>query len=219
MSNINIFFKNKDKRLLITTAISYLILIAFILYNGYLGICKHSIWNGSICIYYILLSLIKGLILINEFKLKGKDKQTKYIKRRKVFYISSILLFLINIALFAPITLMVLNKKSVEFDMIVGITIATYTTYKVTIAILNYVKNRRNENLAFRQIRTINLIDAILSILTLQNTLIAINGANKFDDMFPLSIISSFVGIVIIIMISIISLVRGAKENKQIYIN
>ena len=216
MQNIKIILSDKEKRWLISVAISYLILVAFILYNGYLGIFNHSIWNGSICIYYILLSLIKGLVLISEIKLKNKNSKIKQIRRKKIFYITSILLFLINIALFAPITLMVLSKKSVELDMIAGITIATYTTYKVTIAILHYIKNRRNENLAFRQIRTINLIDAILSILTLQNTLISINGTDNFDAMFPLSIISSSVGIVVIITISIMSLVRCAKDNKKV---
>lgn len=208
-------FKDKEKRWQITVAISFLASVAFAIYNGFLGIFKHSIWNGSICVYYMLLLSIKALILINENKIKNKDEIDKKIKRKKTFYTSSILLFLINVALLAPITLMVLNKKSVELSMVAGIAIATYTTYKIIISIVNYTKNRKNENLAFRQIRTINLIDAILSILTLQNTLISINGANNNKNMFILTIISSLVGISIIITLSIVSLVRCIKENKQ----
>lgn len=214
-SRIKELWSNKERRWEITVTISFLISIVFALYNGFLGIYNHSIWNGSICVYYLLLLFIKALILIDEKKIKNKDENIKRIKRKKTFYISSILMFLINLSLFVPITLMIVNQKSIELDIIAGITIATYTTYKVVISIIQYTKNRKNENLAFRQIRTINLIDAILSILTLQNTLISINGANDNRIMFISSVISSFEGIVIIIALSVISLIRCVKENKQ----
>ena len=192
--------------------ISFLISIAFALYNGFLGLYKHSIWNGCICVYYLLLLSIKALILISETKLKNEDDNIKAIKRKKTFYISSVLLFLINIALFAPVTLMVLNKRSIEFGLIPAITIAAYTTYKVTLSIISYTKNRKNINLAVRQIRTINLIDSILSILTMQNALIIVNSGST-NKLFTLTAITSFIGIVIIITLSIVLFVRCIKEK------
>lgn len=203
---------NKEKRWQITMTISFLISIAFALYNGFLGLYKHSIWNGCICVYYLLLLSIKALILISETKLKNEDDNIKAIKRKKTFYISSVLLFLINIALFAPVTLMVLNKRSIEFGLIPAITIAAYTTYKVTLSIISYTKNRKNINLAVRQIRTINLIDSILSILTMQNALIIVNSGST-NKLFTLTAITSFIGIVIIITLSIVLFVRCIKEK------
>ena len=38
------------------SAFSMLIGFAFALYNGVLGIAYQSLWNGSICVYYFLLS-------------------------------------------------------------------------------------------------------------------------------------------------------------------
>ena len=210
-SKIKDLWCNKEKRWQITTTISFLISTSFALYNGFLGLFKHSIWNGCVCVYYLLLLSIKALILISEAKLKNEDESVKPIKRKKIFYVSSALLFLINLALFAPITLMVLNKRSIEFGLIPAITIATYTTYKVTISIISYTKNRNNKNIAIRQIRTINLIDAILSILTMQNALIIVNSG--MDKLFTLTAITSFLGIVVIIILSIVSFVRCVKEK------
>lgn len=215
MSIINWILSSKEKRWYILNITSFLILIIYILYNCFLGLKYHLVWNISICMYYVLLLIIKAIIVINEVNIKNKETSIVAKKRKSVFYTTSILLFVINIALIAPIVLMALNKKSVELDIIAGIAVATYTTYKVIIAILNYVKNRQNENLAFRQLRTINLVDAILSILTLQNTLISIAGSGEYDSMFPLVVLSSCAGVIIMLILSIVPLVRVMRENKN----
>lgn len=207
--------KDSEKRWYLSITVSFIASLAFALYNGFLGIFKQSIWNGCISVYYILLLSARLIVLICEIKIKDKDAETKTTKRKKAFYITSIFLFLISLALIVPVSLMVLHQKKVDLDMIAGITVAAYTTYKVTIAIINYVKNKDNENLSVRQTRTINLIDAILSILTLQNTLILINYDGENQKLFILTAITSFIGIAIIIAVSIISLVRFVKENKK----
>lgn len=193
---------NNEKKWRIMVVISFLVSFAFALFNGVLGVVNKSIWNGSICVYYLLLLAIKLFILIGETKSKNN---------KKVFIFSSVFLIFIDLAMFAPITIMVLNQKEVKLSLIASIAVAAYTTYKITMAIINYNKNKRNENLSFRQIRAINLIDAILSILTLQNTLIAVNGGVGDKSMFYLSIVTSFVGTALILFISIAVFVRGLK--------
>lgn len=214
--HIKEYFKDKNNRLNITIICSLVISFAFALFNGILGLFKYSIWNGSICVYYILLFSIKAIIIIGEQKIKEKEESQKVKIKNKTFLYSSILLFIINLALVVPIILMVLHQKEINIGLIPAITIATYTTYKVTISIINYTKNRKNANLIYRQIRTINLIDAILSVLTLQNTLILVNGGGNNHSMLVLSAISSFIGLSIIIILSIILFVRYFKEKKMI---
>lgn len=215
-SKLKTILTNKEKRWLLSVAVSFVTSLAFALYNGFLGIFKQSVWNGSISVYYFLLLFVRLGVLICELKIKNKDDEIKVTNRKKTFLITSVLLFLISLALVVPVSLMVMHRKTVKLDMITGIAVATYTTYKVTLSIINYVKNKDNENLSVRQIRTINLIDAILSILTLQNTLILINNDGDNQSLFILTAISSFVGIVIIIIVSIVSLVRFLKENKKV---
>lgn len=206
--------KDKETRWYISTAISFLVTMAFPIYNGFLGIYKHSIWNGSICVYYLFLVALKLVILASEKKIqKYDDEELKSSKRRKVFFVLSIIIFVMNLSLVVPISLMVLSQKEVDFGLIPAIVVATYTTYKITMAIINYIKYKNYANLAFRQLRTINLIDAVLSILTLQNTLIMVNSGSVSGEMFTLTAITSFAGISIIMAVTIVSIVRVSKQK------
>ena len=41
----------------------FAVTVAFALYNGILGAIYASIWHGSICLYYLLLSALRGILL------------------------------------------------------------------------------------------------------------------------------------------------------------
>lgn len=79
-----------------SSLLSFGITILFALYNGFLGIRLLSVWNGSICVFYLLLVLIRGTILFAERKSKGKPDSEKAHIRYKVFVISTIMLLLLN---------------------------------------------------------------------------------------------------------------------------
>lgn len=175
---------------------SFIITLIFALYNGAIGLIYRTSWNISISIYYILLFLIRLLIVLS--------------KKEKITYIfTSIFLFIINLALIAPITIMALNQKNINIGLIPAIGIATYTTYKITNAIIHYKKNYKNDNLLDKQNIIINLVDSIVSILTLQNTLILVNG--NMESMHLLVIITSFALYFLILFISIFSFYRNIK--------
>lgn len=76
------------------------------------------------------------------------------------------------------------------------------------------IKNRKNGNLSFRLFRLINLIDAVLSVLTLQNALIVLNGEME-NDMFILSCVTSTIGILLILFFIAFTLYKGIKYHKN----
>ena len=92
---------------------------------------------------------------------------------------------------------MILNKRLVEMNLILSIAIALYVTINTTLVIINYVKKRKEKDILIRQLNTIDLMDIVLSILTLQNTLIAVNSTGFDAGVYALSIISSIAGILI----------------------
>lgn len=209
------FFAKKENRAKTALICSFVATFAFAVFNGALGIVKKSVWNGSICVYYFALLLIKGLIIFTELRSKNSEEEYKRVLRQKTFIITTVLLFFIDLALIAPITLMVLNKKEVDMGMIPSIAIATYTTYKVIYSIIKYKSAGKNPDLTARQLRTINLVDAILSVLTLQNTLIFINDKSQTRNLTVLTAISSFIGLAVIVALSVCSLARFIKDNKE----
>lgn len=200
------------------SVISFGITILFALYNGFLGIHLSSVWHESICVFYLLLIAIRGMILLTEKKNMTRGEQEQVYHRYKASIISSFLLLVLNLALILPISLMVILEKPVNLGLIPAITIATYTTYKLTMASVHIRKQKRNGhgNVLISQLRIINFIDALVSILTLQNTLIMVKQTNADSkDMLILSAVSSAAIYIVILFITIHLLITGLKHYKN----
>ena len=65
-----------------------------------------------------------------------------------------------------------MDKRLVDMTLILSIAIALYVTIKTSVAITQFVKSK--------ELRTINLMDVTVSILTLTNALISDN-TTEFD--------------------------------------
>lgn len=158
---------------------------AFALYNGALGAVHGSLWHGSICVYYVLLAALRGTLLTAE----GREGDMPEGRRRGVFYGTWGLMLVMNAALTVPAALMVQSRRPVSMGMIPAITSATYTTYKITAAALGL--RERGEGVFARELKVLRLVDALVSILVLQNTLITVVDGEVRGEMFLLSAVSS----------------------------
>ncbi len=204
-----------DTRLMASTVLSFSVTILFALYNGFLGIRLLSIWHGSICVFYLLLAAIRGIILLTEKNNRARDEKQKSECRKRTFMISVAMLLLLNLSLILPISLMVVMKKPGTIGLIPAITMAAYTTYKITRASIHIHRQRHSNqnNVLVTELRIINFIDALVSILTLQNTLIMVNRAKaNANDMLTLSAVSSAVIYVASILITVNLLVKGLRK-------
>lgn len=94
-------------------SMSLLLMLIFSCYNVYLGITLNTSWNISISVYYAFLLLIKAVVLLNEKNLYKSNLsfEVKNNKIAKFYLIQSIMLFIIDLLLIAPITILVLQKK------------------------------------------------------------------------------------------------------------
>ena len=112
----------------------------------------------------------------------------------KVFILIKILLIILNTLLIVPITLLVFNNRIVEMTLIPSIAIALYVTIKTTVVIIQYIKRKQEDSILIGELRTINLMDVTVSILTLMNTLIAVNSTEFDIGLYYLTIAVSVVG-------------------------
>ena len=189
----------------------------FALYNGFLGIKLTSLWNGSICAYYLLLVGIRGTLPLKEQKLEDKGSGEKARGQKKALLVSAVLLLALNLALIYPITVMAKLEKVLDIGHIPAIAMATYTTYKITMAAIHMRKWNKVECIdpLVRELRTINFVDALVSILVLQNTLIITNATDAdLQGMLALSSASSAAVYVAVVSISAL-LLRSAVKRRR----
>lgn len=174
-------------------AIRLILGLIYSLYNGVIGLLSNSVWHISIAVYYTLLLAIK-FIVYSRLKGKNNDKIST-----KAFIITTVLLFLISLSLIVPVILMLKNERPILFTLEIAIAVATYTTYKVTMAVIAFIKKWRTDNMLIAEIVSISMIEAIVSLLTLQNTLIAVNDGVGDSGLLILSTLSSTVGLAAIL--------------------
>ncbi|MEE3488940.1 MAG: hypothetical protein VZT48_12645 [Bulleidia sp.] len=161
------------------SAVSALINVAYTVYNGVLGVLYQSPWNCSICVYYLLLSGIRAAVVYSQRSVL-KPQETESIQRqRKVYLWTHIVLLALNLSLIVPIASMIRGQRQYTLGMIPAIAMAAYTTYRVTVSVRHFKRSRRMENPLIAELRTINMIDALVAILTLQNALIMANGGQN----------------------------------------
>lgn len=208
---------DEGRRLLVSTSLSCVCTALFALYHGYLGLGYRSVWHGSIGLFYLLLMAIRGSILLTEGQNRAHTEEAQHRRRRRTFLLSSALLLVLDLALSLPISLMAVLAKPVRMGQIPSITMASYTTWKLTMACVHAGRQHRmaGGSLLLADLRTVNLIDALVAILTLQNTLIMVNGtADSLSDMLPLCAVSSAVVYVSILVITLRMLWKGFRQTQ-----
>ena len=192
--------------------ISVCFALFFCIYNGVLGFYKNVIWNIAIFSYYLLLLTIRMILYVREKKSKTEDE--KDIRRDKQIYIStSVIMFIMNLAMILPAILLINHQKEVNLSLISAIAVAAYTTYKVSLAIIKFCKVQKEQNLIYKQVRMVNLFDAVMSILTLQNTLTIVVSNGNDRDMYTLSIVTTIVMLLAVAIISIYTLKKNLNIN------
>ena len=183
--------------------------LLFALYNGIFGIVLGSVWHIEIGVYYVLLLAVKAVVFAG-FRLSEKQESLK-----TLFFTTAVLLFFINAALILPIISMIRYEREVPFPLEVAIGIAAYTTYKVTMTVIRFVKTRKTANLLTREIVTIRFVESIVSILTLQNTLIMVNAGAGNEGLSILCTVSSAVGLCAILYLTVKMVVDYFNTSKS----
>lgn len=110
---------------------------------------------------------------------------------------------------------MVTQKKAVNYSMIAAITIAAYTVYKITASIIGYVKTKNIKNFNITILKSINVVDALVSVLSLQYALIMTVEGNINDNMRTLCGITDFAIWAIILIFCSGTLIKSVRECKK----
>lgn len=187
--------------------------VIFAFYNGFLGIYRSSLWHGTICVYHIILILLRGTILLSAKKIYERKEQDS--AKHKVYLRVSVLLLIVNICLVVPIVLIIKQQTYVNMSQFSANAIAAFTVYKIIIASSHLKKRKVSSDCLTQMLRTINFIDALVSILTLQNTLIMVHSGGGDLRLIPLTSVSSTVIWCIILFLSISSITKGVRQIRS----
>ena len=186
--------------------------ILFAVYNGVLGIVYLRIWNASICVYYTMLAVIRAIIVHTMRKSVFNDLRLEAECEKKIFTKTHILLLTMNMFMTAPIFIMVTGNRAYNFGLVPAIATTAYTTYRVAAAIIKFKRSGRRGGILTGELCVINLVDAMMAVLILQNTLITVNSTKEEEDMTFFSAVTSVLILGFIFAVSVCSFIKGIKK-------
>ena len=162
--------QNYGLRTVIFVTFSVAVTLAFAAYHGVIACLYHSVWFGALATYYIILLFIRGGIVLYHGKRRGKERQ-KEMEIRKYRGCGIGLMITIS-ALSATIWEMVQNSAATRRAGLMIYVVATYTFYKITMSIINFVKAKKQDDHTIDALRNINVADAAVALLALQASML-----------------------------------------------
>ena len=206
--------KDADLGIKVILFLSLLFNFVYAIFLFVVGLVYYSEWFFIMSIYYGLLGIVRIFIF---FQIKPEKKLRKQIV---IMRICGYYLFLLNMVVAIMIFVLIYSSQQVRHHEITVITLATYTFFSLTIAIIGSIKYfRRNEHL-YSCAKVISLISASVSMVTLTDTMISTFGTEESllrDVTLPLLsvFVSAFIIVCAIMMIKKANIELRKIKNEE----
>ena len=185
------------------------------IFQLWLGFYHHTFWFYSLGAYYICLGVMRFFLARHTTRYApGERMQTELKKYRAC----GIVFLVMNLALALIIFFMVYWNRTFEHHMITAIAMAAYTFTALTTAIINVIKYRKYNSPVFSASKAISLAAALVSMLTLESTMLTTFGDGTMTVMaqkWMLGATGSVIS-VLIVATAIYMIVVGTKKLKQL---
>lgn len=198
-------------RTIVFAVFSFVLNMAYISLILVMAIMSKTAWYFTITVYYIVLALMKGNVFHSKRKYGTKIKQAKALR------FSGIMFVVMTIVFSGVIVLIYKANHYFEYAGILIYAVAAFTFYKLTLAIFNIFKAKRQDDLYVENIRNINLANALISIMILQVAMF-----QAFAPEHNLGFANGLTGAgvsAIILVLGILMIVKSNKRLKELNTN
>lgn len=181
--------------------------IAYATGNCVLGFLSFSWWFITVGAYYTVLATTRFSVLQIRKKANGDYDVELFAKK-----ITGILLVILSFCIVGVNVLSAVEERGNDFHEIVMITIATYTFTKITTAIIGMVKVKRTASPVLKTLRNISLAEAVVSIYSMQRSMLVSFPGMKAFDILLLNIMTGTVVWITVLFLGI-NLIGGKKVD------
>ncbi len=198
-------------RTVVFAIFTFIMSLAMSAFHVVIAVITRSFWYGALASYYIMLAVLRGRLLVYHKNKRTLTEPDEYVRARK-YRTTGYLLLVLNIALTSAIVQMIFDDKAfIYLDWLVY-AVAAYTFTKMFMATFNMIKARGHDDLTVRAIRSIGGVDAVVSLLALQTTLLhSFGGASQQNTMVLNAITGSAVGL-FVLSLSVFMIIKGNRK-------
>lgn len=210
------FFDDYTFRIILSTMPTFIINVAYTVYNGVLGVMHQSEWFITMAVYYSLLGIMR-YHAVHTGRIISRMEDQSLIKKKELSVIKTegILLLLLNLALSSVVLLTIVQDTAKRYSEIMVITIAAYTFYKIITSVINMIKVRKLQSPILITIRNISVADALVSVLTLQMTMLASFQGRSTLNINQMNAMTGMAACILISLLGISMIYYSYKRNKK----
>lgn len=205
--------QSKRFRIVVYTAGSLTLNVAYATYNGVLGLFYGSIWFMILGVYYGLLAVMRYMTVSYEKKL---DKGIQVVSEVYVMRFTGMMFIIMSVVLMLIELYSMIHNTTRQYARLVIASIAVYTVIKLVRAIVNLVKVQKHRSPLLSAIRNISLADAGVSAVTLIRSLsVYITWLTENQKL----VVSTFSGVVVYLttlVMGVVMLLRHTDEKQNI---
>jgi len=210
----DLYLTDKDLRVRISMYRGLLISFIFATFKIILGFVYNSSWLFAMAGYNTILSLMRFIVIFRSQK-KGLSEMEERKRGLRSYQVCGWLVMVLNIAVSVVMFMVIVQKQTIEYHMIVTIGLAAFTFYCFTMAIINMVKYRDRKNPVYAAIKRIDMVKAIVSIFTLQVAMLTtFHGQGEALDVGLMNVLTGFAVTIAINTIGAMML-AGVKGDLQ----
>ena len=196
---------------------SLMINVGYAGFNLLSGALYRSIWLMSNGLYYLILSAIRLALVRYERKRDlADDPAQKRLVGWNGFQLCGFLMLLLNLIMSGLVAQTILTGRSSSYHEIVVIAISAYTFYRLTTAIIRVVQSRRNRDPLHGAARNINLTAAMMSLYSLQNTMLTVFGEGDTQYRQMMNTLSGVTVCLLAVLGAAGMVLHGAKRKKEV---
>lgn len=151
----------------------------YIAMEMFFGIYYRSFWFVSLAVYYILLAVMRLLLLRRGKMEQGKTPMETELYR---YRLCGIMLLIMHQALAGIVLLMVRHNRGFNYSGVLIYAVALYAFYLIITAAVNFIKFRNHSSPVVQAAKSINLVAAMVSVLSLETAMLAQFGGD--DERF-----------------------------------
>lgn len=192
-------------RTLAFSVISFILNVAFISLILVMAIMSKTAWYFTILIYYIVLAFMKGNVFYSKRKYNTETKQARALR------FSGIMFVVMTVVFSGVIVLIYKANHYFEYAGILIYAVAAFTFYKLTLAIFNIFKAKKQDDLYVENIRNINLASALISIIILQVAMF-----QAFAPEHNLGFANALTGAGVSVVILVLGVLMIVKANNRL---
>ena len=206
------YLTDKDLRMRISMYRGLLINFVFATFKIILGFVYNSSWLFAMAGYNMMLSFMRFVVIFRS-QAKGLDEKEMHRRALKTYQACGWLMMILNIAVSVIMFMVIVQKQTIAYHMIVTIGLAAFTFYCFTMAVINLIKYRDRKNPIYAAVKRIDMVKAIVSVFTMQVAMLTSFGGEGSN--LDSGLMNTLTGIAVTIAINTIAalMIHGAKKD------